>query len=397
MAEHTIKDIWNDNDGAGKREVKKSRSVLSFVAFGLILLLVLGVVLLAAYRDGTGFDVLRRFLNYGRAESVGGEAIYDYDASTQNRFVVLGDRLAVLSDTSLKLLSRDGKELWSTTVKMSSPALVCGGDRAVAYGVGGTQLYVMDEKGLLRTLETSEEEAFLTVTVNHAGWLAVTTEDPNYKSCVTVYNNKLEKVFRFQSSRRFAVDGYVTDDCKMLAAVTLGQENSVFVSNILLYDLSQQEPVADYDVSDGLVFEIGEMGGMLATVADTSLTFADHRGKVNGVYAYPGEFLREYSLDADGFAALLLNRYQSGSVGRLVTVGTDGTEIATLDISGEVQSMSACGRYLAVLYLDSLVIYNQNLEVYASLQGTRNAREVLVRPDGSALLLSAEEATIFLP
>lgn len=397
MAEHTTNDIWNDNDAGEKRLLKTPHRLRRLLAFALILAVVFGVVLVAAYRDGTGFDVLRRYLNYGRAEATSGEAIYDYNAASKNRFAVLGDHLAVLSDTSLQILSRDGKETWSTSVKMNSPILVHGGNRAVAYDVGGNMIHVLDERGEVRQLETGPEEAIISVTVNNAGWLAVTTEAPSHKGFVTVYDEKLGTFFRFKSSRRFVMDAYVTNDCKMLAAVTLGQENSVFVSNIVLYDLSKEDPAADYDVSDGLVLEIGQMEEKLVTVSDTCLTFANTRGEVQGSYTYKGEFLREYSLEADTFAALLLNRYQSGSVGRLVTVATDGTELGSLDVSEEIQSISAKGRYLAVLYLDKLVIYNQNLEVYASLQGVNNAREVLVRGDGSTLLLSAEEAKIFLP
>ena len=46
-----------------------------------------------------------------------------------------------------------------------------------------------------------------------------------------------------------------------LAAVTLGQENSAFVSNVVLYELDQEEPYADYDVTDGLVAALGEQDG----------------------------------------------------------------------------------------------------------------------------------------
>ena len=102
-------------------------------------------------------------------------------------------------------------------------------------------------------------------------------------------------------------------------------------------------------------------------------------------------------LGGEDFTAVLLNRYQTGSVGRLVTVGGDGTELGSLDVNQEILSMSAAGRYLAVLYMDTLVIYNRELQVYASLRGTDYARSVLMRPDGSALLLSSEVATLFLP
>ena len=73
---------------------------------------VLGVVLVAAYRDGTGFDALRRLFSYGSGEESTAEAQYDYDASDSNRFAVLGDSLVVLSDTKLQVLARGGEEIW---------------------------------------------------------------------------------------------------------------------------------------------------------------------------------------------------------------------------------------------------------------------------------------------
>ena len=87
----TTRDIWNDNDG--EEEKKPRRKLRGFLLFLLTLVAVLGVVMFAAYRDGTGFDVLRRYLNYGGAEKAGSEAVYNFDASSSNRFAVLGDRL----------------------------------------------------------------------------------------------------------------------------------------------------------------------------------------------------------------------------------------------------------------------------------------------------------------
>lgn len=395
MADQT-NDIWNDTDG--EETTPKSHRLRGFLVFFFTLVIVLGVVLAAAYRDGTGFDVLRRYFSYGSVENGGGSVNYDFDASAQNRFVTLGDdTLVVLSETSLRVLNQSGEEIWSTPVKMSAPALSKGGGRAVAYDVGGTQLYVVDSGGKRLELTADQEEPYISATLNDSGCLAVTAEKKNYKGCVSVYNEKLELVFAFNSSQRFVTDARVTDDGSYLAAVTLGQENSVFVSNVVLYDLSKTDPVADYDVNDGLVLSIGQQGGKILTVSDTCLTLGDTDGKVAAEYSYDGAYLREFDYGGDGCTVLLLNRYQSGSVGRLVTVGTDGKEIASLDVNEEVLSISAAKRYIAVLYTDSLVVYNQDLQVYATLHGTGYAKEVLMRGDGSALLIASESAKLFLP
>lgn len=389
-------DIWNDDDGAEEPK-KRPHRLRRFFVFFFTLVVVLGVVLLAAWRDGTGFDAMRRYFAYGTTEGESGGKAYQYDASANNRFAVCGDALVVLSDTALKVLDGNGTERYAVSVKMKAPALSSGGGRAVAYDVGGTQLYVVDEKGEVFTLTAQENEPFIAATLNGDGWLAVTAEKKNYKGCVSVYNQAMDLVFAFNSSSRFVTDAYVADDNATLAAVTLGQEESVFVSSIVLYNISSPDPLANYDILDGLVLQIGGQGGNLVTVSDTSLTIADRTGAVEATYDYANAYLREFDFGGDGFTALLLNRYQAGSVGRLVTVAPDGTELAALDVSEEILSLSAAGRYLAVLYADSLVIYNQDLQVYATLTGTNYAKSVLVRPDGSAVLISSEKADLFLP
>ncbi|MCI9577265.1 MAG: hypothetical protein HFF98_00300 [Oscillibacter sp.] len=386
-----------------EKRVDKSKEgrhpVRSFLSFLLMLAVVLLVVLFAAYRDGTGFDILRRYLHYGRAEQVGGETVYHFDASSKNRFALLGESLAVLSDASLSLYNSAGQEVWSTPVTMTAPALVSGGGRAAAYDVGGTSLYVLDQSGLLLELTTDEEEPYISATLNRNGELAVTAQKKGYKGSVKVYDRALgpDPSFEFKSSQRFVLDGYVFGD--HLAAVTLGQENGVFVSSIGLYDLSKdaKEPAANYSISGGLVAAIGEQEGRLTTVSDAALTFANTGGEITGTYAYGGSYLREYDLGGTGFSALLLNRYRSGSVGRLVTVDKSGEVLGSLDVREEVLDVSASGRYLAVLYADRLAVYNSDLQPYATLQGTGEAREVLMRSDGSALLLSGNSASLFLP
>ena len=75
-----------------------------------MLIAVLAVVLAAAWRDGTGFDALRRYLAYGSSAASGGKTVYRYDADGTNRFAQIGDStLVVLSGTALRLLGADGK------------------------------------------------------------------------------------------------------------------------------------------------------------------------------------------------------------------------------------------------------------------------------------------------
>ena len=380
------------NGSMDESKKKKKHRVLPFL---LLIAAVLAVVVFAAYRDGTGFDVLRRHFSYGSSQE-SGTVQFTYDPSAKNRYAAVGDGLAVLSGTEFRVLDGRGQEVYSVPVAMENPALASGGDRVAAYDVGGTELYVADLTGELAHLTADAAEPYISVNLNEKGWMAVTAKQKGYKGGVTVYNDQLKEAFVFHSSERFVTEACVDGNCRELAAVTLGQNDSVFVSSILLYPLDSEEPRGVWEVSDGLVVSVTERGGQFAALSDTGLAYSGKDGD-GPVYGFAGQFLREYDLGGDDFSVLLLNRYQSGSVGRLVTVDDAGQEIASLGVSEQVLSVSAAGRYAAVLYSDKLVIYNRDLQEYASLTGTDYARGVLMRADGSALLLASDSARIFLP
>ena len=77
---------------------------------------------------------------------------------------------------------------------------------------------------------------------------------------------------------------------------------------------------------------------------------------------------------------------QSGQAG---DGGQSGRELASLDIDEEVMSLSAAGKYVAVLYQDHLTIYDKDLQEYAVLKDVSAAGTVLMRSDGSAVLTGA--------
>ena len=81
----------------------------------------------------------------------------------------------------------------------------------------------------------------------------------------------------------------------------------------------------------------------------------------------------------------------------MVTVNSEGQELASLELDAEVSSLSAAGRYVAVLCSDHLTIYDKQLLPVADLEEVSQAREVLMRSDGSAVLAGSTAASLYLP
>ena len=125
------------------------------------------------------------------------------------------------------------------------------------------------------------------------------------------------------------------------------------------------------------------------------------RRGANVVFSYAGNTAAAEATRKELEALGVQTRAVQGSVADPAAVktliDTAVKELGSLDLDGDVLSMSASGRYVAVLFADRLVIYNKNLKEYATLQGVSSAGDVLMRGDGSAVLAGSAAASVFLP
>ena len=71
--------------------------------------------------------------------------------------------------------------------------------------------------------------------------------------------------------------------------------------------------------------------------------------------------------------------------------------LASLPLTEEVLDISAAGSYLAVLYGNSVVVYNKDLTEHARMEGTDYAGQVEMEDDGTVLLIAGASAWRFLP
>ncbi len=376
-----------------KRKAKPRR----FKRLGLLVLAVLLIVVGAALWDGTVFDGLRRAFVYATADKDenGCAKLYTYAAEKDGAYASLGGSLIQATPRRILMLGEKGETRYTADVRFTNAAVAVGGDSVVVYDLGGTDIYVLSEQGLRYQL-TAEGE-ILAVGMNGRGDLAVTVNKSGYKAAVTIYNHKGEKLFGYHSSDNFLMTAAPSENGRQMGAVSMGQHEGKFTSSAVLYDLGSTEPVAITDLTDSAVYELGMVGERWCAVGENSLYFLSQRGEQTGAYDYVGQYLRRCTLEGDGFATLLLGRYKSGSQMTLLTVNSAGEVIASLEVDREVLSLSAAGRYIAVLYSDELVIYDRRLQVCDSLEAVSAAKLVLMRTDGTAVLVGSDAASLYIP
>lgn len=388
-------ELGNPQQDAPKRIKKRQLPHGKLKTLTLVLALVLTAVMLFALLDRTAFDGLRRSVAYLRAQKdeTGCAQLYSYSGTGSDCYALLDGSLLVASEQEITLLGENGGAIYHTALQFSKVAVTACDDWAIAYDIGGRELYLFTGKGLVKQL-TLEGEVYA-VQMGRDGRFAVTLKKSGYKTAACVYNGKGELLYVFNSAENYLMTAAVSDNGKYLASAAMSQNEGSFVSSLLLHRLNSDSLTAS-GVLDGGVYTLGSVDGRFCAATEKALCFVKTDGSVAS-YDFESATLSRCSLGGGSFAAVVLENYRSGGRTHLVTVDTAGEELASAEAAGEVLDISASGRYLAVLYSDKLVIYDRKLQECSVLEDVSSARRVLMRADGSAVLVGTNSASLYLP
>ncbi|MDE7004834.1 MAG: hypothetical protein K2P08_10415 [Oscillospiraceae bacterium] len=375
------------------------RFLVRLTATLVVVAVAVSLVAALVFRDRLNADSVRRWFTYrslirsdsGRAES------FPYGGELTDTFAVLDGDLLVCSRNAISLYSGSGAQYINEPVGMENPVVNTNGSLAVVYDAGGTDLYVLGQRSLVWS--SKDFESILSARLNKNGQLTVVTQASGYRGMVTVYDAAYSPVMHIDLSSAFVMDAALSDNGHTLAILTVGQSGGAFATSLELYEMSyasgEYAPDFTCQLGGGVVLETKHTASAVWSLADRGLTVTGHDGRSSGV-SWADKHLRRYTLSGDGFAAILLGKYRAGSQAELWVVDESGQR-RVLELNEQVLSISAAGRYLAVLTGDRLDLYTDQLELYNTLEGTQGARNVLLMPDGSAILISADSAGFYIP
>ena len=375
------------------------RFLTRLIATLVVLAVFLGLVIMVAFRDRLNIDSIKRYFTYlslTRSDSGQAEA-FAYDGDLNDTFAVLDGDLLVCSHNAISLYSGSGTQYINQSVSMTNPVVNTNGSLAVVYDAGGSSLYILGQRSLVWS--TDELEPILSARLNRSGQLTVATQASGYRGTVTVYDASYSPVMSISLSSAFVMDAALSDNGHTLATLTVGQSGGAFDTGLSLYTMTYSngtyQPDASCSLGRGVVLDMRNTSSAVWTLSDQGLAITNHEGQTVSA-DWSDRYLRRYTLSGDGFALALLGRYRAGSQTELWVVNQQGQRQA-LQLNEQVMSIAAAGRYLAVLTGDRLDIYTDQLEPYNTLNGTQGARTVLLMPDGSAILISADSAGFYIP
>lgn len=388
-----------------KKEPKKPSRFYRFLAFLVTVGLVAGAVGVVVNRDKLNFDALRRFFTYRTTtqNEAGATDPFPYEGGIGAAFSTVGGDLFSASISGFRLYSPSGEIYVEDTMPLKNPAYSLSGNHLVAYDAGGTELRVYRNHEAVFSY-TAEDGVILSARMNSSGYLAVVTRDAGFKGVVTIYNGEFQKLMAFRISSIYIMDAVISPDGKSVCVISAGQNGHTFESSLMTYsmdgtaaDNAELTPSATLSLGNRIPLDLQWTGAGLRCLTEYGMITADEKLVQTGSYDWSDRHLKLFSQAGDDFSAMVLGKYRAGSQAELILLDNKSAEIGSVSLTEQVLSLSAAGRYIAVLTADRLDIYTGDLQLYATLTGTQSARQVVMRSDGTALLVGGETAWAYIP
>ncbi|MBR6425228.1 MAG: hypothetical protein IKS29_04675 [Oscillospiraceae bacterium] len=358
--------------------------------------LILAVVVVAVKNHLTDFGAVRRYFTYRNAMSSESFGTYHYDAHNGSRFQAYDEGLAVGTVGGLELLDDYGVKALEVRATMSTPSVQTNGEKILCYDVGGRELILAHEtQGKLLELDT--KAPILDANLSSGGAFCYISSEGSYKAVIPVYNSHQEQVYAWYSATAYFTQCAVSPDADTLAAVSIGEEEAAFQSVLQFFDTKSEEPAATVQLGDQLVYELSFLSGSVVCVwGENGLFFYRTDGKELGSYEPEGQIVTA-DFHGNGYVAVWLESNLAGAQETVCTFDTNGSVIATLEPDGKLLDLSVRGKYVSILSSTGLLIADERLHRYADTEQTGAATRVRQRADGSAILLTSTDGSLYLP
>ena len=352
---------------------------------GLVLLLMMILFLLLFVRLGSGAP--KGPFRYRREETV------NYPLQEGSAFAAHRGGIITAAGDGFAMYDEEGKLLGSVRHTYETPLLLSGGKLAALCDAGGSRLSMLDAAGrLVMDLET--DGTLLDASLSSEGALCYAELLPGYKTVLTVYDQKQNQIYRWYSASRYMNSCAVSGDAKYLCAAAMDGEDGDFRTTAVFFETDLDAPLTEVPLGDQLIWELQFVDDRtVCAIGECSAVFLTTEGNTLGQYDYGGQMITDYSLDGDGFTALILNKYQAGNSSALVLLDDGGAQLAERYLGEEILSVSAAGGFCAVQTPDHLYVYDKSLQLCAA----QEAAASVIFPNGAAVLVQDGECFRCVP
>jgi len=359
----------------------------------LVVIIAYVVVFVLMNTSYLSIDNIRRFAYSAKTAltqtSATNNNVLTYPSGDIPLFCPFKDGLAVLSESTLTIYSRNNIRFSSHTVNLRNPVMRVSEEYILCYDRGGKNLMVFNSFDLLFEKEFSD--VIINASIDEQGRVAVLTERYGYKGLLTVFNSSFEERFLWYSADTYLIDVMFTAT-NTVSVVTISQnmENIDTVVYNLNYSVGEERSKVT-SLNAFPYSAAGKNDGSVEIVSDTGLV-SFRNGGSNAVYSYGSRTPYKF-YQSDKYTVIAYMLFSQN----------DLYSVCVTDITGNVQfettvqdlrSVSAVSDTILVLTSDSFIIYDRTGTILAETKAEPGVIEI-VPGRQKIVLYGAEKAYIY--
>lgn len=285
---------------------------------------------------------------------------------------------AVLTDSHLIYLNRNGAEVSRYTCAYPTAVMRTAGEYVLVAEQGGTRLHLSTRNKVV--LEQTVEHKILSASVNEEGQFAVLTDGPQgYLVQITVYDRNGKRLYT-RDRNRTATDITLSPDGTQVTTLSVEADSGNLNTGMDVFSLqtSATEALCSYVALDQLLYRAEYLsGGWVAGFSEQGVVMMNTATGATTLYAPTDMHVLGFAVAGDD-CAVAVRPYGNTGGGQVHIVNTAGTATRVLDFTGGFRHLSGCAQQYALL-TDSYVQY---------LSATAVGTPVAVKADGQQVILT---------
>ncbi len=225
-----------------------------------------------------------------------------FDVDGEMDYVVFRGSIVICGVSGVDIFSPSGTLKLSDNTSFISPTAVTSEKYCIVYSLGAYNLSIYNT--VARVYDMKFDYPIYDVAVSDDGYIAVMTQNNEYKCVVYMYNSDFKQVAVYNKiNYPCAVE--ISDKNNDLYIATFGTSNGDYNTKIESYPLKNESPVYSLDFDGSLPYDISVMSdGNLAFLTSKQITYLSQTGDIVAQVHLNGK-ITDYQLDDDAVSLLL--------------------------------------------------------------------------------------------
>ncbi len=322
-------------------------AIRSVCAAGIIATIVFS---LFAYRDDLNIANIKRIISYMEHMSFKGSPTdtFEFETGLETVCIPFDVGLATCSGGSFRFIPPFEGSDFSYQIKYSAPYMRASSDSVFVYDLGGTGISCLNSYSLKSRITL--ESKIISFTCNLSSQSAVITDEAGYRTALTVFDKKLNEVYKWQTSEHFAFLPALSPNGKTAAVCCVGQREGSPYFYIKYLPTDGSEPSVTIDLGESRVYSIEYMpGGDLSVLCGSGFYIYDDKGGLVNGFAFSDGSLNSFRCDLENGLTAISLKGEMGDSSRIVVINDEAEAVYDGNFSGDVRYLDISNGVLALL------------------------------------------------